>query len=407
MMPRRLCAFAIALAGISVCRAQSSRTAAEPGLRAGYDDGFFVGTADGRQELHLGGLFQVEARVYQADRARDSQFALRKARFEIEGRFEDQWVFLLEPKFQGDEAGLDEAWAGADLGFGELQFGRIKVPFGLEENRSRRWIDLPRRSIVKSFSPEEDLGIAFKTGGRSKGHEFGISLTNGTGDAELGSSKDVAARFMWRPWFDAADRSLQNLGIGLAGTHGRQRQDLSGHTLINEAAAPIFDYLGGTWLDGARQRVGAEFEWYRGPWLVYGDWFFMRQEMSGTSGSDEIDFRGGEVTVTRSLTGEAKTPSGLQPLHPIGEDGGSGAWAVAARYSELRLDSRLSTLGMVQPAGNPGTVRTVSVGLNWYPTNHAVLRNAWVQTFYEDPIDLDGSLRRSEGALLLQFQLHF
>jgi hypothetical protein len=47
------------------------------------------------------------------------------------------------------------------------------------------------------------------------------------------------------------------------------------------------------------------------------------------------------------------------------------------------------------------------VALNWIPNTHAILRTALVASFYEGDIQLDTGSGDREGAVLVEFQLHY
>jgi phosphate-selective porin OprO/OprP len=86
------------------------------------------------------------------------------------------------------------------------------------------------------------------------------------------------------------------------------------------------------------------------------------------------DFAGWYGLLTYTLTGEAHaydptTASfrGLRPAHPL-DQGGLGAWEVAARFSNIDLDFLpLKTAATGGVAGGNQSVWTL--GVNWYPTN--------------------------------------
>ena len=52
-------------------------------------------------------------------------------------------------------------------------------------------------------------------------------------------------------------------------------------------------------------------------------------------------------------------------------------------------------------------IRSVSVGLNWVINQHALVRHAYVHSFYSDDVLLGSSLHDNEGALMIEWQLHF
>jgi phosphate-selective porin len=258
---------------------------------AGYDGAFFLRSPDQRTELTLGGLFQVGGNFFQPGRGRTSEFDLRRMRPELGGDIHG-FRFVLEPKFTEDEVELEEAWVGVDLDGGahRLMLGRMKAPFGLEEVRSRRHIHFPRFSILNRFSPAEDHG-AF-VNGRFGAWEYGTAVYNGTGGADTQSSSDVAARLMLHPC-GGADSCWRNLGLGIAGTWGRQDADVSGDPIGNETGQDLMVFAPGARLHGDRARLGLELQWFHGPVMVQAELLGLRQRMEQGASADQVQFRGG------------------------------------------------------------------------------------------------------------------
>jgi phosphate-selective porin OprO/OprP len=92
------------------------------------------------------------------------------------------------------------------------------------------------------------------------------------------------------------------------------------------------------------------------------------------SGLSSLNFQGGYVEASYTLTGETHTYnpgsaaySGVVPANPFSwATGGWGAWEFAGRYSVVDLDDRLGFADGI--AGGKQTVYTA--GLNWYPTRN-------------------------------------
>jgi phosphate-selective porin OprO/OprP len=86
-------------------------------------------------------------------------------------------------------------------------------------------------------------------------------------------------------------------------------------------------------------------------------------------------FSGWYGLATFSLTGENRVYDssvaafrGLQPAHPLGSPGGTGAWEIKARYSRIDLDYMPGAA--TASGGIAGGVQNVwSMGVNWYPTS--------------------------------------
>jgi hypothetical protein len=80
---------------------------------------------------------------------------------------------------------------------------------------------------------------------------------------------------------------------------------------------------------------------------------------------------------------------------------------LALRLSELWSDRTLQRNAFVDPGRYTKRIRSVSVGVNWILNQHLIARHAGVHSFYSDDVVLGGAPRSSEGALMIEWQLHF
>jgi len=393
----------------SAVRAADDPAREAPG--AGYDDGFFIRSADGRSELVIEGLFQVVAGVFDGDREPGVDFQLKRMRPEFGGRVADALRFKLEPKFEEDGVELEEAWVGPRIlgGRAQLMIGRMKAPFGLEEVRSRRHIDFPRFSILNQFSPAEDHGLFVNGRSPTERWEYGLAVYNGTGSSDSTSSKDVAARLMVHPFVGEAGDPLENLQLGVALTVGSQDETVGGDAVENALGLPVIEFAPGLRLDGTRLRAGLEAAWFRGPWFAQAEALAVVQEMSSAAADEDVSFRGVYVNVSRSLTGEAKSFSGVVPEAPFDfvTGQGRGAWVLASRLSLLAADEDLEDLGFATAGTFTDRILSVSLGLNWIPNRHAIVRTCVVYNDYADEVALDSGTSDGEVGLLVEWQSHF
>lgn len=382
------------------------------GFEAGYGDGFYFRSGDGRHEIVLEGLFQVGLNLNQGDRGRGSEFDLRRMRPELAGRGAGLFCFRIEPKFQDHGVELEEAWFGLDLARGNarLMIGRMKAPFNLEEVRSRRYINFPRFSILNQFAPAEDHGIFLN--GRAAGRiiEYGIAVYNGTGSSDTNSSRDVAARFAVHPFSDDGASALEHLQFGMAATWGRQNEDVSDGSIVNAFDRDVIDFAAGTRLDGERLRAGFELSWFWKSFLVQSEFIWVRQRMSRRGIPDRIDFYGAYIDGSWVLTGEERQGfSGVRPNSPVDvmNLSGTGAFVLALRLSELVSDEDLPEEGFTDPNRFTEHIRSVSLGLDWFLNEHILIRHAYIHSFYSDHVLLGDNLKDNEGSLMIEWQLHF
>ncbi len=369
-----------------------------------YDEGFAVESEDGRTRIALEGLIQVTGKAFQPDRGRVSEFALRRFRPELYGFFDRNVMFRFEPKFTENEVELEEAWVG--LHFEEsnsiLRIGRMKAPFNLEEVRSRRHIHFPLFSMMNQFAPAEDHGLFWSK--KNEGWELGLAIYNGTGGADTGSSKDIAARAM-HTLFDDGRKGHFDLGVSL--TLGRQNQSVATKGIVNGAGEPVLRYASGTSLSGNRMRLGLEAVWFQGPWMGQAEAMLIRQRMSQSGVEDTVQFSGAYLDVAYSLSGLPIDFGGVAVSKEKGLFGLPGSWVLAARLSTLRNDGSLQALGMTEANRFSGKITNLSLGLNWVPSKHFLVRNAIVFSKYSDSIDVGGGPHNSEIALMVEWQLHW
>jgi phosphate-selective porin len=395
--------------------APAAQTSSNPTTPAhpqvGYEDGFFLRSPDGRYEIVIGGRMQFDAIDYGAERVPESDFMVRRMRLEIHGRFPGGMQFNLEPNFKPEGTEIEEAWLGFDVfdANARLMFGRMKGPFGLEERSQQGNVDFPRFSVLHQFSPSEDHGVFLYGNSPSKEFGYDVAITNGTGNSDTNGDKDVGARAVWRPFVGDEGRALKNLQIGVAATYGVQDDDVTGESIDNEPQLPVIRFADDLRLDGRRTRVGLEGAWYRGPWFAQAELIGVQQDMSLGTDDRSIGFTGGYLTVSHVLTGEDKSFDTTKPVTPFSfETGqGRGAWILAARLSDLKSDSELESAGFAVPGTFTDHIRTASLGLDWVPNEHVILRQALVHTWYSNDVELDHGSASSEDALMIELQLSF
>jgi phosphate-selective porin OprO/OprP len=284
--------------------------------------------------------------------------------------------------------------------------GRMKAPFGLEEVRSRRHIDFPRFSILNQFSPAEDVGVFLNGRAADRVLEYNIAAYNGTGGSDTNSSKDINLRLMVHPFVQRERSALRNLQLGVAATWGTQDEEVAGDSITNEFGEPVIEFASGAMLSGDRMRLGLEAAWFHGPWMAQAEGLLVRQEMRQGALEDDVQFQGAYVNVGFVLTGEDKSFKGVKPRNPF-RRGGSGAFVLVSRLSELRSDDSLAGIGLAVPGTFTRHMRAASIGFNWYLNEHALIRHAYVHSFYSDDVTISGERFDQEGAFVIEWQLHF
>ena len=368
-------------------------------MHVAYDEGLVFDWGSGK--IIIEGLFEVGTFINEGGesgaRDPDSDTYVKRMRPELAGRFDGGWRFRFEPKFDDSGVELEEAWVGREIfdGSAVARLGRMKAAFGLEEIRSRRHIHFPRFSVLNQFSPAEDHGL-FVTG-QSGRFEYGYSIYNGTGGAEQDSGKDIALHGMWHsPEASPAEASWQ---LGAALTYGKQGQDVGGDIIKNASGQSVHEFAGGTQLDGDRLRLGLEAAWFSGPLMLQAEYLSVQQEMSGGGASEDVSIQGFYLDIAHSLTGNSLDFHGLEAPND--------SWLIALRLSSLQISDELATPGLLTAGTFADSIDSVSLGLNWIPNSHMIIRNAWTHSWYGDTVTIGGQPVDDEGMFTVEFQLHF
>ncbi|MBM4013532.1 MAG: hypothetical protein FJ293_01005 [Planctomycetes bacterium] len=403
------------LAAISAAaRAQDASAPPPPPaapLTAGFDDHFFLQSADGRNRVELGALIQVHAVAFgRGSHGRDGDVFLRRFRLELSGRIDDAWRFNFEPKFTEHEVELEEAWVGAELERGLLAMaGRMKEPFSLEEARSQKHLAYVNFSILNQFVPAEGHGLTLAGEARDNAWEWGAALYQG-GEEGLNDGDEFALRAVTRP-FALGAPALRRLQFGAAATVGRSDGSLAGVELKNEARVPFATLDPAAESDGERVRLGLEAAWWGGPVEVAAEAVRIEQQVEGPLEQERAALQAWYVGAAWVLTGEERTVKAFRPARPYrlrgGAGGGLGALELAGRVSRLQFGDGFSESGVLPAGSDPRRVTSFDLGLNWYLTWNARVKLHGLLTRYAEPIAIGGQATRDEKALLLQLQLHF
>jgi hypothetical protein len=141
----------------------------QSGAVSGYDNGFFLGSADGNYLLRIIGQLQVRA-VYnrQDDSPTDDNrfgFEVRRAKIEFKGHvFDPSWQYHVEldtSRSSGTVALGENGWIQKDMGNGLLlRFGQFKPYFTREEMiSSKRLQGIERSQINTQFTAGTAQGV--------------------------------------------------------------------------------------------------------------------------------------------------------------------------------------------------------------------------------------------------------
>jgi phosphate-selective porin OprO/OprP len=247
-------------------------------------DGFFLQSIDGAYKLRVGGYTHFDSRFFVdgQDGGNPSQFTFRRVRPFLEGTVAKYFGFRILPDFAGSTLVLQDAYVEAKyFPAATLRAGKFKTPYGLERLQSATAITFVERAVDDNLVPNRDLGM--QLGGELwlGAFTYSVGIFNGTfdggsADFDLNDDKDFAGRVFVHPFRNTAITALQGLGVGIAGTYGREDGSLSStdvprfrtsgrQTFFRYAADNPATAAGTVIADGNRYRWSPQAYYYYGP----------------------------------------------------------------------------------------------------------------------------------------------
>lgn len=339
-----------------------------------------------------------------------SGWDFRRARLGIEGTAFQDWRYLFEADYNGDEVSIKDAfieykgWAGVSA-----KVGHHKEPFSLEQLTSSLNITFMERSLADMFVPARSVGasLTYKT------EKFAISggvFGPAFGDGASGNNDDrtsLTARATFSPVNNGTTvlhlggavsiRDLNDAGATFR-LQTRPEVHLFDTRLIDTGTLPAKDVT----------LYGFEAAAVLGPVSLQSEYIAAKVDFVDPDRAKPT-FDGFYVYASWFITGESRPYAGgvfgrVQPGNPVNE-GGTGAWEIAIRYSHADLQSSMSpltpTLG--------GKEDNFTIGVNWYLTGYVRMMLNYVNfdvkaSFEETPFGLDELKGDALGARL---QIHW
>ncbi len=403
--------------------AAAAAAAAAPAPKIAITDkGFTFTSGDGADSVRIGGLVQLDSRLFFNDGGGvlNNSFVLRRARLISEATFDKIYSFQLIPEFAGTGApAILDANMGVGLG-ASLQFkiGKFKAPLGLEWLQSDSYTFFNERSLASDLVPNRDLGI--QAGGRFRDGSlvYALGVFNGVADsvnstnADFDNDKDVIGRIVLQPFRPDNASPLQGLAFGVGASFGRQKGPpavTSGYK--TDGQQTFFKYRSAVVGDGEVWRVSPQLEYRNGPVGVIGEYVVSSVTARPTAAGAKtgLQNKAWQLAAGYVLTGENSSYTGVLPDHPFSwEKGTWGAWEVTLRYADLKIDSKAFPL-FADPATNADEASSVGVGVNWYLSKTVRTTFDYYRTRFNNLVSVSSTqiLRQDEQAFITRFQISF
>ena len=384
-----------------------------PPVRAGWQDEFFIQSANGDYRLAIGMVAQADGRFSLDDPTPiTNTFAVRKLRPTFAGRLGRYFDFKVMPDFGNGTAVVADMYL--DVRFSQafrVRTGKDKTPVGYELLMGDGFLFFPERAQATNLVPNRDNGVQVQgdfgggkllySGGVFNGIPDGTSSTT---ELDANNGKDVAARVAWQPFRSATASGVMNgFGVHLGGSTGLQEGALP--SFRTSAGQVYFSYDRAAAAAGRRNRVSPAVFYYYKRFGGFTEFMQSGQRVANDVFVRNITNRAWEMTGSYVLTGEAASDRNVRPR--VNFDPTQGHWGalqVLGRYTELSVDQESFNAGLTAASASR-KARSFTAAANWYP--NAVVK--YYFTFERTMFDAfaGGVDRANENVILLRVQIGF
>ncbi len=370
----------------------------------------------GVEELKIGGRFMWDQVVWGdvgdgLGLDHENGTEVRRARIFLQGKVYPRLKFKVNWDFaDGEEVALKDAYlefVGAPVA-GSIKVGHMLQPLCMNELTSSKYITFLERASLTAFAPSRNSGLLLTgdAGGRVRWQAGAFRETDDFGAASGDRGVSVGGRLAFLAVGE--DKGERLLHLGASVDHLMPEGDVvkfSSRPEIHMSGKPVD--TGELSVDGVT-RFGGEVAAVLGPLHFAGEYIVANLSCSCEAASgrsnDGGDARLGGFYAQAGwfLTGEHREFAEGQwqrtsPRTNFLEDGGSGAWEAAARYSSIDLNDTGAGI-------EGGRMDDITVGLNWYLHSNARVMLDHVWSTVEDAA---GNEVGSAAATAVRFQFDF
>jgi phosphate-selective porin OprO/OprP len=385
----------------------------EPTITADPKEGFTIRSADGSHRLRLSGYAHLDGRFFADDDAGSATdtFLLRRLRPVVSGGVGGRFEFSFMPDFGGGTTVLQDGWLDSRFTNAvRLRVGKVKAPVGLERLTSATSMLFVERAYPTSLLPNRDTGIQLHgeiAGGRV-GYQAGVFngvLDGGSADVDTADAKDAAGRLWLQPFRARTSSLLKGLGLGIAGTSGRQTGTTA--TYRSAGQVPIFAYAAGVTADGTRRRYSPQASFVGGPVRLVFEHARSTSRLRKGSTLSDVGVGAWQLAAGVLLTGEANTWAQVEPRDPFqARRAGKGAVELAARYTAFEVDEETFALGLADASRAVAAAREITVGVNWWLTRTVKYVVNYSHTAFDGGAAA-GADRAAEQAFVMRVQVAY
>lgn len=311
--------------------------------------------------LRTGGHVQMDAYRFGDPSIPSGGFLVRRARARLDGTLHPRLEFRLVSDFGDGKIQLLDAWldvrATPRL---SLRIGRAKSPIGFERLQSATDRLFAEPALPTNLVPNRDVGVLL-TGELAGALTCVAGITNGvpdgaSGDRDDSSDPDAVGRLFIQP--------LRGLGVGIAGTYGRQKATAASPALPRyrtHGLQTFFSYMsdgteaGGARADGPRHRLAPQACLWSGRVAALAEHVTSSQRVRRGTHVATVDVRAWQVAVAVRL-GRGTSPRSFRAAVTEG-------WHLVGRLARQEIDRDAFPI-LADPGRSARRARCRGVGLN-------------------------------------------
>jgi phosphate-selective porin OprO and OprP len=169
----------------------------------------------------------------------------------------------------------------------------------------------------------------------------------------------------------------------------------------------FFNFASGVTSAGHRTSEAPQAFYYVGAFGLLAEDTVTEEEFQKSNIRRDVAFRSWQVQASYVLTGEKKSFGSPNPKHPFApfNGGGWGAWEIAVRTGDFKVDQGLFAAGFATLSTSPSFAREWVGGVNWYLNRILRISVDYGHTnFLGGAVDADHA---AERVILARFQINF
>ena len=279
-----------------------------------------------------------------------------------------------------------------------VRVGVFKPVMNIENQQGEFDLVFAERSLVQNFALRRDFGVQL-TGRiiqQSVRYDLGVFNSNNgaIGNkndplASADSNKLGFARLMYTPFVRMGPQVLRKLDVGVAALYGNCSQSACQQPMQTMGFDRIiFQYNNSVTGNGAETKILPQMSWFWGRLGVMSTFIHSWEPKinHATGRSDTLQHQAWMAQGEVALTDDEPAFNRLTPRHPFDgtwssfRNGNWGAFTIAARYSEQRLDPSTFGLQFGDATLYAQSAKGYSIGFNWYASREFRLQGMWEHT---------------------------